>query len=316
MRQKAFCGVGRLPRAVPPRPFLSDEEERNEREVRQRLRALDSRLDALHRQRETLLADAQRIGGEQRALYERRQAPQETVERLYREHGDLGRKVAELRGQRDRARARVDESVIRLRELRLTFDPTERVRPENLRREIAELELRQQTRAVPIDEENALIAQLRQRVQELRTAEARAGVVAEHERQRKEAEAAVAAARAEVESFGKAMTETRVARDQRMTEIRSTLEGAGALVAEMRAKGRERADLLARVDGLEREMGELEREGRRLLAETRARREETRRTVRTYTRRRDPATDLLESAAEAQLAELMKRGKVTLGGSP
>ncbi len=300
---------------MPPRPFLSDQEERDEREDRNRLRTLDARLDALHRQRQPLNADIQRLAAEQRALYDRRQAPQDLVEKLYREHGELGRKAAELRTQRDRARTKVDEALIRLRELRLTFAPGERVRPENLKREIAELELLQQTRAVPIDEENALIARLRQRSQELKTAEARAGLVSEHERQRKEAEAAVAAARAEVDALGAAMAEARSARDRRMVEIRETLEGAGALVAEMRAKGRERAELMARVDAMGREIADLEREGRRLIGAARARREESRKTVREFTRHRGPTADLLDTAAEAQLAELMKRGKVTLGGS-
>ena len=300
---------------MPPRPFLSDQEERDEREDRNRLRTLDARLDALHRQRQPLIADIQRLAAEQRALYDRRQAPQDLVEKLYREHGELGRKAAELRTQRDRARTKVDEALIRLRELRLTFAPGERVRPENLKREIAELELLQQTRAVPIDEENALIARLRQRAQELKTAEARAGLVSEHERQRKEAEAAVAAARAEVDALGAAMAEARSARDRRMVEIRETLEGAGALVAEMRAKGRERAELMARVDAMGREIADLEREGRRLIGAARARREESRKTVREFTRHRGPTADLLDTAAEAQLAELMKRGKVTLGGS-
>ncbi len=300
---------------MPPRPVLSDQEEREEREDRNRLRALDARLDALHRQREPLIAEIQRLGAEQRALYDRRQAPQDQVEKLYREHGELGRKAAELKVQRDRARTKVDEALIRLRELRLTFAPGERVRPENLKREIAQLELLQQTRAVPIDEENALIARLRQRAQELKTAEARAGLVAEHERQRKEAEAAVAAARAEVDTLGAAIAEARTARDRRMVEIRETLEGAGALVAEMRAKGRERAELMARVDALGREIADLEREGRRLVGAARARREESRKTVREFTRHRAPTPDLLDTAAEAQLAELMKRGKVTLGGS-
>ncbi len=300
---------------MPPRPFLSDQEERDEREDRNRLRTLDARLDALHRQRQPLIADIQRLAAEQRALYDRRQAPQDLVEKLYREHGELGRKAAELRTQRDRARTKVDEALIRLRELRLTFAPGERVRPENLKREIAELELLQQTRAVPIDEENALIARLRQRSQELKTAEARAGLVSEHERQRKEAEAAVAAARAEVDALGAAMAEARTTRDRRMVEIRETLEGAGALVAEMRAKGRERAELMARVDAIGREIADLEREGRRLIGAARARREESRKTVREFTRHRGPTADLLDTAAEAQLAELMKRGKVTLGGS-
>lgn len=300
---------------MPPRPFLSDEEAREEREDRNRLRALDARLDALHRQREPLFAEMHRLGGEQRALYDRRQAPQETVERLYREHSDLGRRIAELRSERDRARTHLDQAVIAMRELRLEIGRGERVRPDNLRREIAELELRQQTRALTLEEENALIAQLRARARALKEAEARADLLAENERRRKAAEEKVAEARAQVEALGKTMAETRATRDAKMTEIRSTLESAGALVAQMRAKGKERAELMGRADAIGREIADLEREGRKILGAARTRRDRARRTARTYMHHNEPAEDALASAAEAQLEELLKRGRVTLGGS-
>jgi uncharacterized coiled-coil DUF342 family protein len=299
---------------VPPRPVLSEDEERAEREDQDRLRAIDAKLDALFRRRQELIAEMRRLSSEQKALYDRRQVPQQEVERLYDEHGELGRRLAALRGERDAARRKVEEAVIRFRELKLTFAPGERVRPDQLKREIAQLELRQQTRALPLDEENALIALLRQRTKELKEAEARSAVVADHERLRKEAEAAVAAARAEVDRLGEEWTRTRAERDAKMAAVRAKLEAAGALVAELRAKGRARAEVMEKVDALSREMMDLEREGRKILGQTRARRDEARRTLRTYTRHRQPTEDLISSTAEAQLEELLKRGKITLGG--
>jgi uncharacterized coiled-coil DUF342 family protein len=299
---------------VPPRPVLSEDEERAEREDQDRLRAIDAKLDSLFRRRQELIAEMRRLSSEQKALYDRRQVPQQEVERLYDEHGELGRRLASLRGERDAARRRVEEAVIRFRELKLTFAPGERVRPDQLKREIAQLELRQQTRALPLDEENALIALLRQRTKELKEAEARSAVVADHERLRKEAEAAVAAARAEVDRLGEEWTRTRAERDAKMAAVRAKLEAAGALVAELRAKGRARAEVMEKVDALSREMMDLEREGRKILGQTRARRDEARRTLRTYTRHRQPTEDLISSTAEAQLEELLKRGKITLGG--
>ncbi len=299
---------------MPPRPVLSEEDERADREDRHRLRELDSKLNGLHRRRQDLIAEMRRLSTEQKALYDRRQAPQDEVEKLYAGHGDLGKKYAELRKQRDAARAAVQDSVIQLRELKLSFTPGERVRPEQIRREIAELELRQQTRALPIDEENALIARLRQRTQDLKDAEARAGVVAEHERQRKEAESKVAAARAEVDRLGLEMQRTKTEREARMSEIRSKLEAAGGLVAELRAKGKARAEVMAEIERVSHEMAGLEREGRQILGAGRARREEARKALRTYSRRGAPAEDILASTAEAQLEELWKRGKITLGG--
>ncbi len=302
-------GVG-----VPPRPLLSDEAERDEREDQSRLRAIDSRLDSLYRKRQDLIAEMRQLSSEQKALYDRRQAPQVEVERLYDEHGALGQKIAGIRNQRERARKEVDEAVILLRELKLTFSPGERVNPERLRREIADLELRQQTRAVSIEDENALIALLRQRTKELKEAEGRSTVVAEHERQRKEAEQRVAAARAKLDGLAREMAETRTLRDSRMGEIRAKLEAAGGLVAELRAKGRARAEVMAKVDATSREIMEIEREGRKILGQIRSRRDEARRTLRTYTRPRRTSEDILESTAEAQLEELLKHGKVTLGG--
>jgi uncharacterized coiled-coil DUF342 family protein len=299
---------------VPPRPVLSEEEERAEWEDQSRLRAIDAKLDTLFRRRQELIAEMRNLSAEQKALYDRRQAPQEEVERLYEEHGDLGKKLSSLRAERDAARRKAEEALIHLRELKLTFAPGERVNPEQLRREIAQLELRQQTHALPLDEENALIAHLRQRTKELKEVEARATVVAEHERQRKEAEAQVTAARAEVDRLGHEWTKTRAERDAKMAAVRSMLETAGGLIAELRAKGRARAEVMEKIDAVSREMMELEREGRKLLGQTRARREEARRTLRAYSHHREPAQDLAASTAEAQLEELLRRGRITLGG--
>ena len=299
---------------MAPRPVLSDEDERADREDRSRLRQIDAKLSSLFRRRQDLIAEMRKLSAEQKSLYDRRQAPQAEVETLYAQHGDLGRKFAELRKQRDAARTAVQDAIIQLRELKLSFTPGERIRPEQIRKEIADLELRQQTRALTLDDENALIAHLRQRTRDLKEAEARAGVVAEHERLRKEAEAKVAAARAEVERLGLEMTKTKTERDSRMSEVRARLEAAGGLVAELRAKGKARAEVMDQIESVSREMAELEREGRRIFQASRARREEARKTLRTYTRRGSSDEAVLASAADAQLEELWKRGKITLGG--
>ncbi|MFZ0891610.1 MAG: hypothetical protein WAN77_04315, partial [Thermoplasmata archaeon] len=81
---------------------------------------------------------------------------------------------------------------------------------------------------------------------------------------------------------------------------------------------RSRAEVMGQVDGLNREIGQLEREGKRILDAGRARRLEARRAMQQYSpraaraRREERVTDV----ADAQLQELMRRGRVTLGGSP
>ncbi len=299
---------------MAPRPVLSDEDERADRDDRSRLRQLDGQLESLHRRRQTLIADMRKLSAEQKSLYDRRQAPQEEVEALYAQHGDLGRRFAELRKQRDAARAAVQAAVVHLRELKLSFAPGERVRPDQIRKEIAELELRQQTRALTLDEENALIARLRQRSRDLKEAEARAGVVAEHERARKDAEAKIVAARAEVDRLDQEMTKTKVDREAKMGEVRARLQAAGGLVAELRSKGRARAEVMDQVETVSRQIAELEQEGRRILHASRQRRDEARKTLRAYSRRGGSDEAVRASTADAQLEELWKRGKITLGG--
>ncbi len=297
---------------MTPRVLLSEEADREERDERQKLRVLEGKFESLLDRRHKLLGELRKLSDEQRALFERRDEPQAEVEKLHHAHGQLGRHLTELRHARDAARRKADEAVVRRRELLLTFDKGEHERPEAIRREIAELELQQQTRALKLDAENALIARLRKRAADLKEAEGRVAVVAEHARLRKEADAAVVAARAEVERLGDELQKARTERDATMGAIRDKLQSAGSLVAQLREKGKARSELMKEVDTVSRELDAVDREGRELIARSRARRAEALRTLRQYSGRRRPAEDTLASVAEAHLEELMKRGKVTL----
>jgi uncharacterized coiled-coil DUF342 family protein len=300
---------------MPPRVVLSEEEEQKDRDDRDRLQEMERKFRSLETRRGTLIEEMRRLSSEQKALYDRRQAPQQEVERIYDEHGALGKRLMELRSAREKARRHLEAAIVAVRELRLTFPATERVRPDQLKREIADLELKQQTSALPIDEENALIGRIRERTRELKTAESRAATVLEHEKQRKEADARVRACRAEVDRLGAEFAQAKADRDAMMASIRTKLETAGSIVAEMRARGKARAELMEKIDGMSREMATLDEEARRIYGESRARREEAQRTLRTYTRPRGRTNDEVASnVADAQLQELLKRGKITLGG--
>jgi uncharacterized coiled-coil DUF342 family protein len=295
--------------------MLSEEEEEREAQTRVRLRELETKFRGLESRRRTLIDEMRRLSAEQKALYDRRQAPQEEVERLYAEHHRLGGQLGEIRTTLDKARRHLDAAVIGYRELRATFPPTDRLRPEQLKKEIAELEHRQQTSALSLEDENALIARLRERTQALKEAEARTAVVVEHERQRKEAEARVAACRAEVDRLVRLLDETRSGRDAAMAQVRAKLQEAGSVVAALRAKGKERAAAMDQIDRLSQEMAGVDREAGQLIAESRHRREEARRTLRVYSRAANrPTAENLASVADAQFEELLKRGKITLGG--
>jgi uncharacterized coiled-coil DUF342 family protein len=294
---------------------LSEEEEERERADRAKFAELERRFRTLETQRHGLIEEMRKLSAEQKALYDRRQAPQQEVERLYDEHGALGKKLAELRGGLEKARRHFEASVIALRELHGAIPARDRVNPEQLKREIALLEHRQQTSVLSLVDEKALIDRLRQISKDLKEIEKRAAVVAAHEKQRKEAEARVAACRAEVDRLGAEFARARHDRDAKMGAVRSKLETAGQVVAELRAKGKARAEIMDRIDVVSREMMELDREGRKLHGESRARREEAMKTLRAYTKARSgPREDVMASVAEANLTELLKRGKVTLGG--
>jgi uncharacterized coiled-coil DUF342 family protein len=299
---------------MSPRPVLSDDDEQHERDARTNLRAIDMRLRSLGDKRQTLIVEMRRLSAEQKELYDQRQAPAAEVERLYQEHNDMGRRLSDLRLEREKARRAVEEAIVALRELKLTISPGERERPDQIRREIAQLEMRQQTHALPLPEENALIDHLRQRHKDLKASEAGAAVATEHARLRAEAEARVNAARAELDRVTKLGLEGRAERDAKMAAVRSKLKDAGDAVARLRAKGKERAAVMDQIDAISHEMDGLERDGHRLLGEVRARREEARKTVRAYAPGRRPPTSMVDSAAEANLQELLKRGKVSLGG--
>ncbi len=295
--------------------MLSEEEEEREVQTRTRLRELENKFHALEVRRGTLIDEMRRLSAEQKSLYDRRQAPQEEVERLYAEHNRLGGEMGGIRMSLEKARRHLEAAIVSCRELRASFPSADRVRPEQLKREIAELEHRQQTSALTLDDENALIARLRERSKALREAEARTAVVAEHEKALKEAEGRVTACRAEVDRLVHTLQETRSARDAAMESVRRKLEEAGAVVAELRAKGRARAAVMEQIDTLSEEMDGVDREAGQLIGESHRRRDEARRTLRTYSRAgQRPTEQNLASLADTQLEELLKRGKITLGG--
>jgi len=296
------------------RPVYASERE--ERADEDRLRRLESQHGALVEKRHQMIAEVRRIASEQKSLYDRRQAPQAEVEKLYEEHGKLGKRLAELRTLREKARTQVETKVIARRELLLKVGAAEPARPDQLRKEIAALELRHQTQALPPEEEKALLAQLRERTKTLHDAEAHAATTEKQHQERQAADAAIAEAKSAVELIVAEMERGRLDRDRMMVEIRTKLEVAGAMLAEMRAKGRARAELVTQVDALSKEIDALELEGREVFQRLKAHRDAYRERMRAFAspRERAPARDMVSSAADRRFEELMKRGKVNLGG--
>lgn len=302
---------------MPGRPHLSEEAEREEREGYDRLRAIDTKIRELRSRRDQLLGQVHQLSDEQKALYDSRQPRQATLEATNDEHRELGRHLAELRRARDQARNRLDEAVVALRLARQELPHGGAPRPEQLRREMAELELRQQTRALSLDDENALIDRLRQLRRQLDAAEKNSAAVLAKQAAVREREEAVQKARAEVDHAGGELARVKLERDRRMESMRAQLVEVGRLVGEIREKSRRRGEAMARLDTLMAELRGLEREAHRLLLASRQRRHDARRAIVDYNREVRSKVGTGESSdriAEAQLEELLKRGRVTLGG--
>jgi uncharacterized coiled-coil DUF342 family protein len=302
---------------VKSRPQLSEEEEGQERDERARLHAIDAKLEQLHRQRSTLLDEVHRLSDEQRKLFDQRQPKHDLLERLDKEHRELGHRISEFRKQRDHARQEVAERIADARMARPAAPRSEApLRPEQIRREIARLEHKQQTSALPLSEENELVDQMRALSKLLTRADAIEGARSKELTERKALEEKIHAARAAVDLAGREMEATKHARDGKMAEMRRVLEEAGAILAAIRDKAHERGVRMEKIREIGAEIGALEREGDKILRDSRSRRFEAKRTIQRYTpgamRARQEAA--VADAADAQLEELMKRGKVTLGG--
>ncbi|NNN17869.1 MAG: hypothetical protein HKL79_05870 [Thermoplasmata archaeon] len=294
--------------------FLSEEAEQEEREGRDRLEAIDGKLRVLHQRRQDLVDQVRALAAEQKALYESQHGPQAAAEQRYEEHRQMGREIARLRDARNAARAKLDELTARAREIRSEIPASERARPEQVRKEIADLELRQQTHALPVKEENALIARMRERSQFLKELEAHAAVLAEHEKRLKEAETAMREARGEVSRLGTETVRMKGDRDAKLDEVRSNLAAQGSVVAQMRAKGLLRRQIMEKLDSVNREFATLDREAMQLVEKSRQRREEARDAARRFAPQRRGAgpEEIRARVAESTLEQLKKHGRVTL----
>lgn len=303
---------------MPGRPQLSEEAEREEAEDREKFYAAEAKLRELRRRRSALVDEVHQLSDLQRQLYETRLPLQEKVEAAHAEHRAIGHDLNELRRRRDEARARMDDALAALRSFQPVGGRGEHLRPEQIRREIRQLEIRQQTTALPLAEENALIDRLRELSRELATAEKNRVQVEEHERRRHELEEALRLRRAEFEKTGEEGAHLRAERDRRMASMQAHLVEVGRLLGEMREKTRARGEAMARLDALQRDIVGLEREMDRLVGRSRERRHEARETLRAHSSRPPAGGRDVEGAyarsAEAQLEELLKRGRVTLGG--
>ncbi|MCI4330450.1 MAG: hypothetical protein L3K19_01195 [Thermoplasmata archaeon] len=299
------------------RTQLSEEAEREEEEGRERFHAAETKLRELGSRRQLLLDQVHQLSDLQKSLYDRRQPKQQQLDDLHNAHREVGHQLSEARRRRDALRAGIEQALIDVRMVRQELPKGDHARPEQLRREMAQLELRQQTHAVPLAEENALIGHLRALRKQLLVAEKEQGVVEAHEARRKAADETLKQRRLELDHLSAEVQRLHVERDRKMEAMRSVLLEVGQLVAEIREKGRQRAEVMTRLDTANRQFMEVDRECGELIEASRRRRQEARQTMGEYNRAVRSSVSgqsVVDRTAEAQLAELLKRGRVTLSG--
>lgn len=299
------------------RPVLTEEAEQEDREDRDRIRHAESKLRDLYNRRAVLLDQVHQLSDSQRELFDERQRRQSGVEAVYQDHQSIGNRLAELRRARDAARSKLDEAVVGARMVRGEMPKGDHATPEQIRKEMESLEHRQQTTALPLKDENALIDRLRALKTQLAAAEKDRASIQAVLAKRKEAEDSVRARKVELDAIHTEFERLRAEREKAMASIRDRLVDVGGLLAQVREKAKERAAVMARVDAFSEEIRGLEQDVNARLRATRDRRQEAKRTVVDYNRevRRNVAGEgAYAQAAEAQLEELMKRGRVTLRG--
>lgn len=299
------------------RGALSEDAEREDRDERDRRRALENKYRDLRGRRQLLLEQVHRLVDEQKAIFDQQEPKRRSLDGMHAEYRALGGEIALARRDRDAARRAADEALVALRVARSELPRGELPNPDHLKREIAALELKQQTSALKIAEENALIDHIRGLQKRLTGIEKdSAGVLAKHARV-KEAEAKLRDERARVEHCTSEMARLKGLRDQRMASMRGILEEVGRHVAELRARSQAREDLMQKVYAFSEQLDGVDREIRALDRGYRARRDEARKTLREFSRdgrRETRAEEVYARVADQQLEELLKRGRITLGG--
>jgi uncharacterized coiled-coil DUF342 family protein len=307
---------------VPSRAHLTEEDERAEAESRDRLYHAQSRIRELRDRRGLLLDQVRRLSDEQRVIHDRMAPERDHVEDTHQEYRELGHRIAELRSRRDKMRPELDRQLAELRMQRPVGErrsPLPRsappARPDQIKREMAQLERTQQTQALPLTEENALIDRLRQLRKELEVAEKHSVEQEKVHEARRGKEKAFETLRAEFESLGEEIRRMKDARDARMASLKAKLAGVGQDLSQIREKARARSDLFQKIDDVNRQMAEVDKDIRETLIASRARRQEAREVIQAYQRTsRSIAADSVAASqnADESFQRLMKNGKISL----
>ncbi len=302
---------------MPALPPLSEEAREEERTERHRLDQIETRLRELRPRRQELVQELLARADDLRHLHAEQSHSHQTLGQLNDEHRAIGRDLSALRRGLGEALQQRDDRLARVRELRAALPQGGRPRIDRIRREVEKLELDQQTRAVPLADENALIAHLRELRKELSQAEAEVGLARQQTDAVRAAEREFETGRAEVERIRGELDHRRAEREQKMQALKTGLVELGRLVATIREAAAARGAIRLKLDALSDEVRNLEKEYDSIRQRHRDRRSDARRLLLDHNRSvrrstQDPRA--LDRAVDDRLETLLEEGKIRLGG--
>jgi uncharacterized coiled-coil DUF342 family protein len=303
---------------VPPRGgLLSEEDEEAERRSWDELRSAEQKLRGLKDRRSEMLDVVHRLAEEALDLQARRRSLYDDAEGLHQSFRDLGHAQTQLRVEREKIRGRISEILGSLKQSREEHPRDKRIRPEQITREIALLEKKQQTSVLTVKEENALIDHMRQLRAQLTEAQKSEAVWKAKDESSQGLKDELDQMRKRMDEVQAKIEELRKQRDETMAKIKAQLAEGGHLIAAIREKGKARSELLAKVSEISKTCDEMERSVMGLRQQSFQRRDEARKALQDHNRTIRHSLrgeDVLARSAEENLQMLLKKGKVELRG--
>lgn len=299
---------------MPRATYLSEEDEAAELATQTRLREVDDRLRSLRVRLDRTIADADRTNDELELLRGKWAAKEHEVVEARNGFRELGRRLDELRDERGKARARIVEIRSTLLALPAERPEAARVRVERIRRQLLDLQVRQQTVALSLTEENAIIDRIREIRKTLVSVEAELHAEEKERAHRGTVETELRDAQIAADRLGIEAVRQQAARRAQYEQIQARRAGATELLGQLRQKAQARDLLDTSVRTLLGQLDECEAEIGRMLRESRERRREARDTLHEFGRRPKLRGAAPPDQVEQQLSDLLRNGKIRLGG--
>ncbi len=287
------------------------------RKEKSELETAEIKLETLIQRRDALNAEAAAARQARDLLHNQRKELSEQMHALRDERDAFVREMRVHRDRRNELQAKAKELIELKRKVRGAMHTSIVGDLERLRKEVKELEMRQQTSPMKLDEENALLDDLRGKLRELKELEGLKGDQDRTYREVRDLDASITdlfkAADQEHELVVKLSTEQKD-RHEKLVGVMTQISG---LVEEANKKHEEFLDIRARADEFHKKAMEMREKVLTIRNEKRAEIREARNLIRqqNLTVRKELLDDRkLDKAAEEALQVLLKKGRVEMKG--